>query len=518
MLEYPTYDDAVRGTYNPHIAASTILDYSVEEIMELFDRMTIAEQAEFEALIRNSPPRSLMRHQTVPNPFAKDRWWEVMLLLGGRGVGKTVALSFAIREHLRHFKRRARVGVGGPTQSDVRDIVCEGETGVITMFPNEFTKYNRSLGEARHIDGGIVKFMGTEKPKRWNGPQWSMIAFDEISLVNQQAWDDAMFGLRLKGPNAEDPYAVCAGTPKNRKFVKELAFQPTTYVPQYVDPVTNKRRIPTTFDNSYLPERRVAWLKNKYGGTRLGQQELLGLFIDDVAGAKFKRDWFVYETNPQKWPRMLRTIVAIDPAGSVARQVADTNALSEEQRQNQQKNADTGIAVIGLGVDGRIYVIYVGSGQWTPAQWGAKAISLFHEYHCSKIIAESNFGGLMVENTLRTVDVWDDKLRRQLTGRYLPIELITASKGKHIRAEPVATLYEQNTNNPNEPKIVHCQYFAAAETQMCSFVNADENEGADMVDALVWGVLHISGMADKAQSGIVIVPGSPQFNQVRIMR
>src|SRR5690606_37223006 len=99
----------------------------------------------------------------------------------------------------------ARIGIGAPTNADARDTCMEGQTGLISMFPSEFKYYNRSLGEARHIDGGFVKAMGTEKPKRWNGPQWSMLWFDELALCNQAAWDDANMGLRL----GDRPYAVC---------------------------------------------------------------------------------------------------------------------------------------------------------------------------------------------------------------------------------------------------------------------------------------------------------------------
>lgn len=488
-----TYADVVAQTPTP---PPSILGFTAEEMSELYADMTPVERHEFDALLRNTPARSLMPHQVVP---LDETWWEVMLLVGGRGVGKTVTGAFAVREHLRLLGPRARVGVAAPTNADARDTCAEGETGLIRMFPNEFEYFNRSLGEARHIHGGFVKFMGTEKPRKWNGPQWSMLWFDELALCNQAAWDDANLGLRL-GPR---PYAVCTTTPKNKKWVKALAKDKTTYVPQYVDEETGAFRLPTTFDNLFLPERRVQWLDNKFGGTRLGRQELLGHFIDDIEGAMWQRDWIQYRTDPSTWPKMARIYVAVDPAGSRRRAVADVNALSEEDRKNQKKNADTGLAVVGLGVDGYFYVFELKSGQWTPGEWAQEAIRLFFKWKADRIIAEQNFGGLMVESTIRSVDVWDDKLKRQLKGQHLPIELVVASVGKDIRAQPVATLYEQR-------KVRHVQMFAEGEDQMCAFIDADDNEGADMVDALVWGISKLMGIADRG--GLVVTPGDSRMS------
>lgn len=466
----------------PHdmLKSLSLESLSLGELKELYALMTPEDKEEFESLLRNSPPRSLMPHQIVP---LHVDWWEVSLHVGGRGTGKTVTGATEVRNHLRRLGSAARIGIAAPTNSDARDTCMEGETGLITMFPNEFRYYNRSLGEARHIGGGFVKAMGTEKPKRWNGPQWSMLWFDELALCNQAAWDDANLGLRL-GPR---PYAVATTTPKNRKWVKQLALDKTTYVPQYVDEETGRLRLPTTFDNLFLPQRRVDWLKNKYGGSRIGRQELEGAFIDDIEGAMWKRSMLTHKLDPDEWPRFVRIVVAIDPAGSRSRSSADKNALSEDDRQNQRKNADTGISVVGQGIDNKYYVLACESGQWSPTEWATRAIEMFHEYRADKIIAERNFGGDMVLSTLQNINVYSTRLCRHLKGRNLPIKLVTASKGKDIRAQPVVTLYEQG-------RVIHCRYFADAEDQMCAFIDADDNEGADMVDSLVWAVVELGGL------------------------
>lgn len=485
------------GTINMGRETVDFIEFTTDDIEELWSELDVAERAEFEALIRNSPPKALMPHQLVP---IEQVWWEVFLLVGGRGTGKTVTGAFESRNHLRREGKQARIGIGAPTNSDARDTCMEGPTGLITLFPNEFIYYNRSLGEARHINGGFVKAMGTEKPKRWNGPNWSMIWFDELALCNQEAWDDANLGLRL----GARPYAVCTTTPKNRKWVRKLAEDKTTYVPQYYDEETGNLRLPTTFDNEYLPQRRVDWLANKYMGTRIGRQELDGAFVDDIDGAMWKRKMIIHETDPDKWPKFVRIVVAIDPAGSRARKQADQNALTEEQRANQRKNADTGLAVVGLGTDGLIYILACKSGQWSPNEWAIEAIRLYFKFRADKIVAESNFGGDMVESNLRSINTYDTVLCRNIVGRNLPIKLVRASKGKDIRAEPVVTLYEQG-------RVIHCRMFAEAEDQMCAFIDADDNEGADMVDALVWGVTELAdlGLDD---GRVIITPGDPRMS------
>lgn len=478
-----------------------IEDFTIEELEEYYSLMTEDQRKEIDSLLRASPPTALMPHQVVP---IESDWWDVTLLVGGRGIGKTVTGAYAAREHLNRWGTQARIGIGAPTNADARDTCMEGQTGLYTLFKHEFEYYNRSLGEARHIKGGFVKAMGTEKAKRWNGPQWSMLWFDELALCNQESWDDANLGLRIPGPKGvRSPYAVCTTTPKNRKFVKNLAYDAHTYVPQYIDIETGKLRVPNTRDNHYLPQRRVDALYRKYSGSRIGRQELEGVFVDDIDGAMFKRKWIedARLTDNDKWPRMLRRIVTIDPAGSSSRKKADDNALTEEQRANHQRNAQTAIAVMGLGEDGHLYLLHVEADWYTPKQWAFRALHWFHYYRCDRIIAERNYGGDMVLANISNLDEYDKELGKRLKGSYVPVKLVSASRGKDIRAEPVSALYEQG-------RVHHCRVFGEAEDQMCAFINADDNEGADMVDAIVWGGIELGGL-DAGPQGLIVVAEDP---------
>lgn len=442
-----------------------------EEMLDLYNYLSPEEQREFDKLVSVPGRPTLMPHQIVP--WWRDDW-ERMFLNGGRGVGKTAAGSAGTMEHIEAVGPKARVGIGAPTWADARDVCMEGETGLMTLYGNDFKYWNRSMGEARHKNGAYVKAMGTEKPKRWNGPQWSFLWFDEFSLCNKKAVDDAMLGLRL-GPRS-GPYrarALFTLTPKGQKWVEELLKKPDSYVPHYMT-AEGKPRFPTTFDNPYLPPHRVAKLRQQFMGTRQGMQELLGMFIGDTAGAMWQRDIITHEPDDTKWPQFLRTVVAIDPAGTAARAKADENAASEEDRANFRKKADTAICVASKGSDGRLYILAWLAGPWTPNEWATKAVDMFRMFNADRIVAEKNYGGLMVEATLR--NVWQDA----------PITLVTASTGKRVRAEPVKALYEQK-------RVIHCTAFADAEHQQCAFVDSDTNEGADYVDSGVWAIWELMG-------------------------
>ncbi len=382
-----------------------------------------------------------------PHQVPPDGDWYVWLLLGGRGSGKTEAGSRYVLDHLRAYGPSARVGIGAPTYGDVRDVCAEGVSGLITIAPNEFD-YSRHLSEARHERGGYVKFIGAIDPTRWNGPQWSLLWFDELALCNQNSWEQALFGLRL----GRAPRAIATTTPKNRRFIKELSESQNT--------VTVNA---TTFDNPALSPLVLERLQTRYGGTRLGRQELLAEFVDDVEGAYWNTGmldssrvdpsiitWIPDGTGIQ----INRIVVAIDPAGT----------------HNKNSN-ETGIVVAGKGNDGDYYVFHGQGYRLSPEGWANEAVRLYDFWEADRIVAERNQGGEMVASTLNTVRDG------------LPIKTIQASRGKAVRAEPVAALYEQG-------RVHHVGVYQDLEEQMCLFPVEHEND--DMVDALVYSISELA--------------------------
>lgn len=374
----------------------------------------------------------------LPHQIPPDGNWDVWLLLGGRGSGKTMAGVYYVLNHLREYGRRARVGVGAPTFGDARDVCAEGATGLITLAPDEF-RYNRSTSAAYHKDGGMVKFMGAEESARWNGPQWSLLWADELALWNEDSWHQAQFGLRL----GDHPRAIVTTTPKNRQFVRDLSNLQSTHTVRA-----------TTYDNINLSETVQERLRQQYGGTRIGRQEILAEWLDDVPGALWS--WsMIQPVQLDEIPPLERVVVAIDPA-------VTSNESSDE----------TGIIVAGKASGEAFYILADYSGKYSPDEWASKVVEAYEHHHADRIIGEVNNGGDMVGFTLKTIMP------------NAPYTAVHASRGKKIRAEPIAALYEQS-------KVFHAPGMPYLEEQMVSWT-PDSNSSPDRLDALVWGMTELS--------------------------
>ena len=329
--------------------------------------------------------------------------WDTWLLLGGRGAGKTEAGARYVLDHLERFGRSARVGIGAPTFADVRDVCAEGPSGLLTIGGDDFT-YNRSTATARHKGGGYVRFMSAEEPGRWNGPQWTLLWCDELALWKEETWHQAQFGVRL-GPS---PRVIATTTPKARKFVKELAEQAGTIVTHG-----------TTYENTALAGRVMTRLAERYAGTRLGRQELMGEFVGDVEGALWQTEWIdggrvaepptSLNDDEKRVLDLPRVVIAVDPA-------VTANADSDE----------TGIAVAGLGGDGDYYVLGIHGYRLPPQQWAMKALELYDLWQADKIVAEVNNGGDMVVETINRAC--------EGIGRTANVESIRASRGIRTRS------------------------------------------------------------------------------------
>jgi PBSX family phage terminase large subunit len=182
----------------------------------------------------------------------------------------------------------------------------------------------------------------------------------------------------------------------------------------------------------------------------------LGEWLDDAEGMLWNRE-IINRSRIQTAPELVRKIVAIDPA-------ITANIGSDE----------TGIVVLGKDERGRIYVLEDLSGKYSPNEWSSLASSAVIRHGADCIVAEKNQGGEMVEAVIRQND---NKTR---------VKLVTATKGKYVRAEPAYSLYEQN-------KVFHVGNFPILESQMITF-DPDKGKSPDRVDALVWGITELSEM------------------------
>ncbi len=371
--------------------------------------------------------------------------WRVWLLLAGRGFGKTRTGAEYVRARVEARTAR-RIALVGPTAADVRDVMVEGESGLLTIAP----PWDRPLFEPskRRLtwkNDAVATLFSADEPERLRGPQHDCAWCDELAAWRYpQAWDMLMFGLRL----GDDPRAVVTTTPRPTGLIRALLADPKVVV-------TRGR---TAANRAYLAQAFLDQIVRRYEGTRLGRQELDGEILDDMPGALWQRG-MIEAARIGALPDLTRVVVAIDPA------VSSGEAADE-----------TGIVVAGRDAGGHAYVLADISGRYAPAEWARAAITAYRTHGADRVVAEVNNGGEMVEATLRMVDP------------NVPFGAVRASRGKVARAEPVAALYEQG-------RVHHLGAFPMLEDQMCSFTadfdRATAGYSPDRVDALVWGLTEL---------------------------
>ena len=387
--------------------------------------------------------------------------WSNWLYIAGRGAGKTrTAAEWLALQAIRADK--TRWAVVAPTFADARDTCLEGESGLIAVLNryDELDQYNRSQGALTLKNGSRIKIFSGEEPERLRGPQHHGAWVDELAAFRylQETWDQLQFGLRL----GEHPQVVVTTTPKPRGLLKELMTRTDNTV------VITRG---STFDNAAnLAPTALLELRARYEGTTLGKQELYGEMIDVVDGALFTRQQIDDNRSDKPIGRIMSTVVSVDPAVT-----------------NNDSSDETGIVVCASDDQGNGYVLADLTMKGRPDQWANATINAFDQWKCDCIVVEVNQGGDMVAQTLRTV--------RSL----LPIKEVRATKGKRLRAEPIAAMYEQG-------RIHHLGTFPQLEDQMCTWV-PDEGKSPDRLDAMVHGFTYLTsrGMSQGfiAQMGIM---------------
>ena len=386
-----------------------------------------------------------------PAQFAPQWDWNYWLIMAGRGFGKTRCGAEWVRQQVKTSKL---VNLIGATVDDARDIMIEGESGILAICPpDERPTYISHKRRLEWPNGARSLIFTADEPERLRGKQHMKLWCDEVCAWRyQESWDQAMFGLRL----GRLPQAVVTTTPKPIKMLKDLLADERTAL-----------TTGSTYDNQdNLAPTFLHKIIARYEGTRLGRQELLAEVLEDTPGALWKRSR-IDELRVKEVPRLRRVVVAIDPAVST-----------------KEGSDETGIIVAGLGFDDHIYVLADLSGNYTPDEWATEAIRQFDKWKADRIIAEVNNGGDMVEAAIRT------------KRKSISYKAVHASRGKVIRAEPVSALYEQG-------KAHHVGAFAILEDQMCVFTTDYDRTkmgySPDRLDALVWAATEL---------GLLALPGA----------
>lgn len=374
--------------------------------------------------------------------------WLTWLLLGGRGAGKTRAGAEWVRAMAlgkAPFARQpaTRIALIGQTLGDVRRTMIEGASGLLAIHPDEerpsFEPSKRCL---TWPNGTVAEMFSAEEPDALRGPQFMAAWGDELcKWPNAEAtWNMLQFALRL----GEHPRQVMTTTPRPTGLLRAIMADPQTVISRSV-----------TRDNAAnLSRQFIQTVESRYAGTRLGRQELLGEMIEERDDALWSRDQ-LDRLRLREVPNLARIIIAIDPP------------VTEGEK------ADLcGIIAAGIGEDERAYVLHDKSLKGlAPLKWAAAAIDLYHHLGADRLVAEVNQGGDLVETVLRQID------------KSIAIKKVRASRGKWLRAEPVAALYEQG-------RVSHVGALPELEDQMCDFGPGGLSGGQspDRLDALVWAL------------------------------
>lgn len=390
-------------------------------------------------------------HQTPPAARAGGVDWTTWLLMGGRGAGKTRAGAEWIRAQalgLAPFAARAagRIALVGETEHDVREVMIEGVSGLLAIHPRaERPAWTPTRRRLEWRNGAVAYAFSADDPESLRGPQFDVAWADELAKWRyaEAAFDMLQFGLRL----GERPRQVVTTTPRPTALIRRLI----------ADPATAVTRAATRANRFHLSPAFLQSVVARYAGTRLGRQELEGELIDDRPDALWSRA-LIEARRAAAPPPLARVVVAVDPPAS------------------SRRHADAcGIVAAGRDDDGHYYVLADESASGlSPAGWAEKAVALFHRLEADALVAEVNQGGEMVRAVIAEVD------------RAVPVVEVRATRGKYLRAEPVAALYEQG-------RVRHAGCFAALEDEMCDFGPGGLSSGRspDRLDALVWAITNL---------------------------
>ncbi len=384
--------------------------------------------------------------QLPPDTTASGDPWSTWLVLGGRGAGKTRAGAEWVRGLALGqppFAERpvGRIALVAESLADLREVMVEGVSGLLSVHgPAERPVWESSRRRLVWPNGAVAQGFSADDPESLRGPQFEAAWLDELAKWKrgEAAFDMLQFGLRL----GDRPRQMVTTTPRPNALLRRLLADPRTAV----------TRAATSANALHLAPAFLSEVLARYGGTRLGRQELEGEIIEDRPDALWSRA-VIEAAREQAAPPLVRVVVAVDPPAS-ARAGADA----------------CGLVCAGIDAAGVVHVLADESAAGLrPSQWAAKAVALYGRFSADAIVVEVNQGGDMVRQVISEVDP------------LVPVREVRATRGKYLRAEPVAALYEQG-------RVRHAGAFPALEDELCDFGPDGLSNGRspDRLDALVW--------------------------------
>lgn len=374
-----------------------------------------------------------------PDQVAPEGDWDVWICLAGRGWGKTETGARWIKEQVEAGAKS--IALVAETQKDLEEVmvarlqkICPDITvrfkPVRVFWPNGAT----ALG-----------YNGTE-PNQLRGPEFDTAWVDELAKYRyaRETWDMLQFGMRL----GDHPRTLVTTTPRATEIIKAIVagHEGKSHVTRG-STLDNKANLASSF---------IRKVYQRYSGTRLGRQELNAEILSDLPGALWSQatiDFYRVDEAPD----LKRTVVALDPAVT-----------------NGDDSDEHGIIAAGISDEQTGFILEDVSAGGSPHDWAKAAVALYHKHHADAVVAEVNNGGDMIAHTIKAI------------APNVNVIEVRATKGKHVRAEPVAALYAQG-------RIRHVGQFPELENQMTQFTNEGfQGDGSpDRADAAVWALTEL---------------------------
>ncbi len=367
--------------------------------------------------------------------------WHTWLIIAGRGFGKTRTGAETIRGWVDAGLYK-RIALLGDTKADVRHVMVEGESGLLSTHPpGEQPLWSPTKQQITWNNGAIASCYSADAAEHLRGPQFDAAWIDEFAKFHdcEKSWNLLSLALRL----GKQPRTIITTTPKPLPILTKMLNDPSVIV-----------TTGTTFDNAKnLSDAFIKHIQSQFNNTRLSEQEIMGKILDPFEQSLWSPE-LINRYRQQDHPPLERMVIAIDPAMS-----------------NSPDSAETGIIVAGLGEDGRGYVLEDLSLHGSPAEWSKVAVDAYNHYLADCIIAEVNNGGDLVGYALRSTD------------SLVNLKNVHAHRNKATRAQPIAALYEQG-------RISHIgSNLATLEHQLCTYIpHCTQQSSPDRLDALVWAI------------------------------
>lgn len=396
------------------------------------------------------------------------------LLRGGSRSGKTFLLCRAVATRAIRAPgtshcifRLRRNAIKGTVWKTLKDVMAKCFPGV--PFKESISDLTITLP-----NGSVIMAAGLDDADRVDkilGMEFSTVYFNECTQIPWASVETALSRLAEKSELKLRAYFDCNPTTKlhwtYHLFVKKLKpgtreawADPGELAEMKINPDDNRENIAAEY---------FTVLEGMSAAKRKRFRE--GEWAEDTEGALWTLEGLdAGRVAMGRVPDLVRIVVAVDPSGTAGK--------------GEGAGDDVGIVVVGLGVDGRWYVLADRSCNLSPAGWGRRAVDAFREWNADRIVAETNFGGAMVRHVIKTVDA------------SVPFKEVRASRGKIARAEPISALYE-------EGKVSHVGELPDLEDQMCAMTSAGFiGEGSpDRADALVWAITELSSKS-KREPGV----------------